>query len=137
MTSSSAHNHVRIVSLLTLVGGILGLIPSALALLAAVGLGLGGAFSGDPWAFLLAGGIIGFIALFLLITGLPAVIAGFGLLARKPWARVLTIIIAVVNLFGFPVFTMLGAYQLWVLAMNEETIAAYRHAEVAPAREYV
>jgi hypothetical protein len=137
MTSSSAHNHVRVVSLLTLVGGILGLIPSALALLAAIGIGLGGAFSGEPWGFLLAGGIIGFIALFLLVTGLPAVIAGFGLLARKPWARVLTIVIAVLNLFGFPIFTMLGAYQLWVLAMNEETIAAYQHPELSSTREYV
>ena len=137
MTSASAQNHVRVVSLLTLIGGIIGLIPGVITMLIAAGLFAGGPFSGDMGGLWLAGGIMGVISFFLFMVGLPAVIAGFGLLARKPWARVLTIVIAIFNLFAFPIGTLLGAYQLWVLAMNEETIAAYRNPELSATRDYV
>lgn len=131
MTRTSAQNHVRIVSLLTLIGGILGLIPSLLMLLVALGVTTVGGFGGDPMAAMFAGGILSIIAILLVMVGLPAVIAGFGLLARKPWARGLTLVIAIINLFGFPIGTALGAYQLWVLGINEETVDAYRHPEAA------
>ena len=137
MTSAQAQNHVRIVSLLTLAEGVLGLLPALLMVLISAGLMSGAAFGGSPGDLFLAGGIMGLIALFFLCLALPALIAGFGLLARKPWARTLTLVIAVINLFGFPFGTALGAYQLWVLAMNEETVAAYRNPELAGAREYV
>ena len=139
MTSASAQNHIRIVSLLTLVGGVIGLLPGLIMVLISAGLMSGAAFggAGNPGELFLAGGIVGVIALFLFVVGLPQVIAGFGLLARKPWARTLTLVIAVFNLFGFPFGTALGAYQLWVLAMNDETVAAYRSPELAAARDYV
>lgn len=136
MTSSNAQNHVRIVSLLTLVGGIFGLLPGIVTLLVAAGL-MSAPFFGSPGELWIAGSIMGIITIFLFMIGLPAVIAGFGLLARKPWARVLTIVIAIFNLFGFPIGTLLGAYQLWVLAMNEETIAAYRNPDAGAVRDYV
>lgn len=137
MTPSSAQNHVRIVSLLTLIGGIIGLLPGILTLLIAAGFMSFGTFGNNPGEMWLAGGIMGIVSIFLFMVGLPAVIAGFGLLARKPWARVLTIVIAIFNLFGFPIGTILGGYQLWVLAMNDETIAAYKHPEISAARDYV
>lgn len=136
MTSASAQNHIRIASLLTLAGGVLGLIPSLVMLLVAGGLMSFGPFGENPGELLLAGGIVGFVALCFLVIGLPAVIAGFGLLARKSWARPLTLVIAVFNLFAFPLGTMLGIYQFWVLAMNEETVAAYKHGADVPARDY-
>lgn len=136
MTSASAQNHIRIVSLLTLAGGVLGLIPSFIMLLVAGGLMSFGPFGENPGELLLAGGIVGFIALCFLVVGLPAVIAGFGLLARKSWARPLTLLIAVFNLFAFPLGTVLGIYQFWVLAMNDETVAAYKLGADAPVRDY-
>lgn len=136
MTSDSAQNHIRIVSLLTLVSGILAMIPTLLMLLVAFGLSIGGPFSDNPWGLLTAGGIVGIIAICLMVIALPTLIAGFGLLARKPWARPLTLLIAVFNLFAFPIGTMLGFYQLWVLAMNEETVAAYKLGADMPARDY-
>jgi hypothetical protein len=136
MTSASSQNHIRIVSLLTLAGGVIGLIPSLIMLLVAGGLVSFGPFGSNPAEMLLAGGIVGFIALCFLVIGLPAVIAGFGLLARKSWARPLTLLIAVFNLFAFPIGTILGIYQFWVLAMNEETVAAYKLGADAPARDY-
>ena len=136
MTSASAQNHIRIASLLTLAAGVLGLIPGIITLLVAAGLTSFGPFGNNPGEMLLAGGIVGFVALCILLLSLPAVIAGFGLLARKPWARPLTLVIAVFNLFAFPLGTMLGIYQLWVLAMNEETVAAYKLGADMPARDY-
>jgi hypothetical protein len=136
MTSASAQNHIRIVSLLTLAGGVLGLLPSLVMLLVAGGLLTAGPFGTNPGELFLAGGIVGLIALCFLVIGLPAVIAGFGLLARKGWARPLTLVIAVFNLLAFPLGTVLGIYQFWVLAMNEETVAAYKYGADVPARDY-
>jgi ABC-type glycerol-3-phosphate transport system permease component len=45
-----------------------------------------------------------------------AVLAGYSLLNRKPWGRMLAIVLAVLALFKFPVGTALGIYTLWVLA---------------------
>ena len=136
MTSASAQNHIRIVSLLTLAAGILALIPGLIVLLVAGGLMGAGPFSDDPGGMLLAGGIVSIVAICLLLVGLPQVIAGFGLLARKSWARPLTFVIAVFNLLAFPLGTILGIYQFWVLAMNEETVAAYKLGADTPARDY-
>ena len=52
---------------------------------------------------------------FLLVVSLPGLIAGFGLLAYKPWARILAIVIAAINLINIPIGTILGIYALWAL----------------------
>jgi len=75
------------------------------------------------WGFLVP--VIG--AATVAAAGLAAV-AGWSLQNRKPWARTLAIIAAVLSLVKFPVGTALGIYTLWVLApaesgMEWETIA--------------
>jgi hypothetical protein len=71
-----------------------------------------------PAAILL---FIGFFVLLLLTTwSLPAIIGGFGLLKRKGWARILIMILAVLELFCIPIGTAIAIYTLWVLA-NDET----------------
>lgn len=42
-------------------------------------------------------------------------IAGWGLLSWKPWARMLSIVLGVISLLNFPLGTALGIYTLWVL----------------------
>jgi hypothetical protein len=53
----------------------------------------------------------------LLISGyaIAGVIAGWGLLAHTPWARVLAIVLGCISLIHFPFGTALGIYTLWVL----------------------
>jgi hypothetical protein len=46
---------------------------------------------------------------------LPNLLAGWGLIKHRPWARPLTIVLSVLNLFAFPFGTALGAYGIWVL----------------------
>jgi len=45
--------------------------------------------------------------------------AGWGLLRREPWARMLTIVLSFLALFNIPFGTALGIYGLWVLSPAE------------------
>jgi hypothetical protein len=56
-------------------------------------------------------------AIGLLISGfaIAGVIAGGGLMAHSPWARMLAIILGCISLIHFPFGTALGIYTLWVL----------------------
>jgi hypothetical protein len=45
--------------------------------------------------------------------------AGWGLLQRESWARILTLILAFLSLFNPPFGTALGIYSLWVLLPAE------------------
>jgi hypothetical protein len=51
----------------------------------------------------------------LLVISLPGLIAGWGLLTFKPWARILAIVLAALQLINIPFGTALGIYALWVL----------------------
>ena len=51
--------------------------------------------------------------------------AGLGLLAYKSWARILAIILAIVNLFLPPIGTAVGIYTL-IIMFNNETEALFR-----------
>jgi hypothetical protein len=67
------------------------------------------------------------LVVFLLVTALPGLIAGVGLLRFRPWARILGIVVAVLNLIHFPFGTVVGIYGLWVL-FNKETEALFSGA---------
>jgi hypothetical protein len=51
----------------------------------------------------------------ILLKSAAGFIAGWGLLQREPWARVLTIVLGFLALFHIPLGTALGIYSLWVL----------------------
>jgi hypothetical protein len=64
--------------------------------------------------------LIGFgVFVFLLVLSLPGIIAGFGLLGLKEWARILTIVLSAFELLSVPFGTALGIYGLWVLLKPE------------------
>jgi hypothetical protein len=50
---------------------------------------------------------------------IPGVIGGIGLLKRKPWARILVLILAVFDLLNVPIGTAVGVYTIWVLIQEE------------------
>jgi len=45
-----------------------------------------------------------------------AILTGYALLTRKPWARILAIVLGILALIKLPFGTALGIYTLWVLA---------------------
>ncbi len=55
----------------------------------------------------------------LVVLGIPALIAGIGLLRRKPWARILALIVGVFGFFAFPIGTLIALYAFWVLTNAE------------------
>lgn len=69
-----------------------------------------------PWLGPAVGTLLGFL---VALTGLPNLLAGIGLLAGKSWARILALVMAVLNLLKFPWGTALAAYTFWVLLHDE------------------
>jgi hypothetical protein len=55
------------------------------------------------------------IGTLILLKAVAGFVAGWGLLRREPWARMLTIVLAFLELFHIPLGTALGIYSLWVL----------------------
>lgn len=63
--------------------------------------------------------LLTFIAILILLKAACGFAAGWGLLNRESWARVLTIVLSFLALFNIPFGTMLGIYGLWVLLPAE------------------
>jgi hypothetical protein len=70
---------------------------------------------------------IGMVFLFCAGIGIAA---GWGLLARQPWARMLAIVFGAISLVDIPFGTAIGVYTLWVLlpAEHEEEYRALSQA---------
>jgi hypothetical protein len=82
-------------------------------------------FGDDSWMFgnhyhavppVWIGALWPLIGIATVCTAALALAAGFGLLNRRPWGRVVAIIAAILALLKFPFGTALGIYTLWVLA---------------------
>jgi len=101
-------------------------IALCIALFLALAVGTASAIVGqaaDPNDAAVALPIIGIagtaLVVFLVAVSLPGLIAGIGLLKRRPWARILGIIVAVLSLVNIPIGTIVGIYGLWVLFSRE------------------
>lgn len=118
-------DHVRILAYLHIVFGGLGTAAALIVLFVFGGIAgiVGASNPGDPQAWHVAMPIIGIVGLvisaFVLLLSLPGIIAGFGLLKLRPWARLLTIVLSALNLLSIPIGTALGIYGLWVLLQPE------------------
>ena len=66
-----------------------------------------------PPAFLTP--LLSVIAIFILAKAACGFIAGWGLLHREPWARVIALVLAFISLFNVPFGTAIGVYTMWVL----------------------
>jgi uncharacterized membrane protein (DUF2068 family) len=60
-------------------------------------------------------GILRTVGGVFIVTGVLGLIAGWGLLERQSWARILAIVLAFLSVIHFPLGTAIGAYTLWVL----------------------
>ncbi len=59
--------------------------------------------------------LLGVIGVAVLVKAAAGFFAGYGLLQRERWARLLTLVLSFLALFNFPLGTALGIYSLWVL----------------------
>lgn len=122
--------------------GVLYIVFSAFTLLAAIVimLAFGGAAgivgtAADPEEAMVALPILGItglaLSMFFLAISLPGLVAGFGLLGFKPWARILGLVLGALQLINIPFGTIFGAYALWVL-LHKDTERLF--ARAAPAQ---
>jgi hypothetical protein len=79
-----------------------------------------GVISGDETAIFVTWIVGAVIGGFLFLVSIPGIIGGIGLLKHKQWAKILVLIIGIINLINFPIGTILGIYTIWVL-MNNQT----------------
>ncbi len=69
------------------------------------------------------------LAIVLIIVSIPGIFAGIGLYKRKEWARILTLVLSVIEIFSFPFGTAIGIYSIWAL-IQPETITAFGNPPV-------
>jgi hypothetical protein len=108
--------HVLIVGWFNIVASALFALLACLGFFLFAGIGIA---SGDSEAMPILT-IIGCVAFALFgIFAVPGIFAGWGLLTRRPWGRILGIVVAILDLFNIPIGTAFGIYALWVLSAPE------------------
>ena len=120
--------HVTILAVLAIAFGLIGLGAAAFLFIAIAG---GGLISADATAIAITSVVAIVIAGFLTLLALPSIIAGVGLLRHSNWARILTLILAALNLPNIPFGTALGVYAFWVL-LNDQTTPLFTAPKVEP-----
>lgn len=110
--------HVKVLGWLNIVMGVLGLLVAIFVFVVLVGTGY---LAVDENAFpvLMTVGIL--CAGFTALLSIPGVIAGIGLLGYRPWARILALVLGVLNLFSVPIGTIVGVYTLYVLLDDDSS----------------
>jgi hypothetical protein len=122
MENSNMKKHVTVVGSIQIGFSVLGLMVAATVFVA---LTFARGFIGDDDT---AQMVVGFIStsIPLLIGFISAVglIGGIGILAYKPWARYLVIVVSTIGCVNIPFGTVKGIYAIWVL-VNDETLELF------------
>jgi hypothetical protein len=77
--------------------------------------------------------LLSVIGIFVLAKAACGFLAGWGLMQREPWARVIALVLGFISLFNIPFGTAVGVYTLWVLlpAQSQEEYDALVAARAA------
>ena len=115
--------HLNILAVLHFCLSAFGLFIAAMVLLGTVGAGAFLSMAHGPdvpvWTGLLVGTVGTVVSMVFAILALPGLALAYGLWKRRSWARVLGIVLGVLNLFHFPFGTIIGVYTLWVMLQPE------------------
>ncbi len=99
--------NIKVLGWLYIVLGILGVLGGILALFILLGTGL---LIGEREAVTVMTIVGVAVAALVTLVSLPGIAVGVGLLKFKQWARVLALVLAFLNLFAFPLGTVLAIY---------------------------
>lgn len=112
--------HLRLLSVLQIAWGGIGLVLGVSTLLLALGaVAIGVSASGDRFAAGVTAGAFGVFAAALIAGGAANGWAGLALQRRQPNGRILVLALSVLNLFVLPFGTALAIYAYWVLLHND------------------
>jgi len=112
--------HINIVAALQIGLSIFNLL---IAFLIFTVLKLVGGFVDDANATSILSVVADALAIVFIIISVPGILAGMGLYKRKEWARILTLILSIIEIFSFPFGTAIGIYSIWALIQPETTAA--------------
>lgn len=111
--------HVQVVGALHIGLSILGILAAVVVLLSLLLPAWIVASEGDteavPILISIGCGVSGFLGLL----SIPGIVGGIGVLRHRRWARIVILIVAVLNLVNIPIGTAVGVYTLWVLMQDE------------------
>ena len=65
---------------------------------------------------------------FVLLRAIALALTGWGLLGLRRWARWLAFALAIINLFAFPIGTVIGGLIIWYL-LQEDVREVFEYAE--------
>ncbi len=122
MEDSKMKKHVTVVGAIQIGFAILGLI-GAVAVFFALNFARGFVENDDTATVILRFLAISLPILMVFLSTL-GLIGGIGLLAYKPWARYLVIVVAALGCLNIPIGTLKGVYFLWVL-LQDDTIKLF------------
>ncbi len=88
-------------------------------MLIATVVGVAGLFSGEVELMALASVVASGLFVLSMVTVMPGILAGWGLLNFKPWARILAIIVSVLDIWSIPIGTALAVFALYVLVSGK------------------
>lgn len=119
-STTQIEQHVKILGWLLIGANVFGILVGGFVFFLLLSVG---ALSGDSEALGVMMIVGMFVAGILLIFSLPGIAAGWGLLKRKSWARLLGLVFSFISLWNFPLGTAVGVYGFYVLM--QESAAAY------------
>lgn len=117
-SASRLHRHLHTLGILWIIAGALFLLPAFAAMIFGTTAAMFFPFH-DAVAHSLGPFLVFMAGSTLLILGCGGVCLGWALMDRRPWARIVAIILGVLALFHPPVGTALGIYTLWVLLSRD------------------
>ncbi|HUJ31929.1 MAG TPA: zinc ribbon domain-containing protein [Candidatus Acidoferrum sp.] len=133
-------HHLKVVASLWMVYGILRLMEMAWIFLIGrrflpsiiqdIVSGTGGLPYGFPLSRIISGGLV-FAGFWAGAFAAIEILAAWGLFDRRPWARILVLVLGFLALLRFPFGTALGIYTLWVLLPS---VSGQEYDRLASAR---
>ncbi len=112
LTEHDMETHVSILGWLFIIGHALFLAIGAFVFLLLMGVGL---FTADSEAMPVLAIVATFVGGLMAVLALPGLLAGYGLLRRRTWGRILALVVAALNIFNVPIGTVLALYAFYVL----------------------
>lgn len=126
MEQQTAQTIVKVFAVLAWIG-------AAFSILSGLGMLLGSgplaalmSNGGDAAAASLLGALGAALGVVMLVVGALYVFVGRGLWKHKSWARIVTLIFAVLSLFAFPIGTIIGAIEIWLFGFQKDVKGLFK-----------
>ena len=78
--------------------------------------------------------ILTVIGILIFVFSIIGIIGAIGVIKKKEWGRITSLVISFFNLIHIPLGTILGVYSIWVL-LNDETIRFFNPVLNAPVEK--